>query len=467
MKPTIRQILDDPTPYENKEITVGGKVRTHRQGGGGNLQFISLQDGTVEHLQCFYDGTLEKYPQGTSLSITGTLIQSPAKGQTHELKVSNVELIGRCDPDTYPLPRTKDLSFATARQYPHLRQNTVTGQATAALSHGLAMATFKYFDKCQAKWFNSPTITTSDCEGAGEAFLVVANLEKLMSKDPKMNEEDRHFFRRQAYLTVSGQLQGEAGACSLGRIFTFGPTFRAEESDTSRHASEFIMVEPEFSFFDLGEIMAVAIGYIKYVVSYCFKKYGREIAVMDKQFPGLLKTLETVQSKDFAVITYTEAIDILQKSGKKFKKEPTWGIDLGSEHEQYLCEKVFGVTTVITHYPRRIKAFYMHEDPLGSFGPSELPDGSDCHTVACMDILVPGIGEIVGGSQREIRYDVLKQKMDKLDLHYEWYLDLRKYGTVPHSGFGLGFARLLRLLTGHESIRDVIPFPVYWGKCSA
>ncbi len=412
-------------------IIARGWVRVHRQGNAGKLQFIWFSDGsTIKELQAVYQQEHCKIDYLASVEIHGTLIASPAHGQDWELKATKLTIVGECPPDDFPLPRKK-LPLPFLRQYPHLRMRTKTMQAVMRVRHQLWMSILSFFHQNGYISIHTPVITGSDCEGAGEAFRV---------------DGGKDFFPRPAYLTVSGQLEGEMAATALGKIFTCGPTFRAEHSDGPRHLSEFWMVEPEMAWYDLDDTIKVAQDLITHCVSDVLEHCADELK--------LLRTTP-LQLPQYTCITYTEAIEIIRGCLCKFKEAgvPEWGQDLGTPHECFLCDEYFKQPVVITHYPREMKAFYMHQSPSGN-------------TVACFDLLLPGIGEAIGGSQREVRLDVLeaemeRRKMDKTE--YQQYLDLRRFGNVPHSGFGLGFDRLVRYITEMEHIRDVSPFPRYYG----
>jgi asparaginyl-tRNA synthetase len=398
------------------------------------------------------------------VSLIGTIVKSPTKCQTVELQVSSITLLGDCPADSFPLPRRRvqkeAIPLVTLRKFPVYRLRTDEFTAIMRVRHCLAMAIHQFFD---VRGFL--LIDTSDCEGAGEVFTV--------SPPKALLKPGESFFGKgqQAFLTVSGQLQGEAAALAFASIYTFGITCRAEESDTSRHAAAFPMVEPEVAFADLDDILTLGQDLIQFCIAQCLKKCPQELAYLaerrrldkDKEKEGdekekdLITKLEDAIAKPFARVTYTEAIDILKaavEKGVKFSLPPEWGMDLKSDHERYICEKVYDHPTAITHYPEELKAFYMHRCP---------PDAQGRRTVACGDTLLQGIGEVTGGSQREVRYGVLSEKMVArgMDMKaYQWYLDLRKYGSAPHAGFGLGFDRLLRYITGIDHIRDVAPFPV-------
>ncbi len=451
---TIRQILANP-PLD-QELVVHGWVRTRRDSGG--LSFIELTDGScLTGLQVVAEADLDGYNEvvkqlstGCSVRVRGVLVPSPAKGQEVELRARSIELLGRADPDTYPLQKKRH-SFEFLRSISHLRPRTNALGAVARVRSGLAFAIHSFLTERDFFQVHTPIITTSDCEGAGEMFTVTAlEPHQLTGANPFA----RDFFHRRAGLTVSGQLQAEVYAQALGRVYTFGPTFRAENSNTSRHLAEFWMLEPEMAFCDLECNMALAEELIRTVIDQVMEQHSDDLALFDRFVSkGLLKRLTLVCEQDFIHMTYTEAIALLERaveSGRAaFEYPVAWGMDLQAEHERFLCEEEAGRPVIVTNYPRGIKPFYMRLD-------------EDEQTVAAMDILVPGIGELVGGSQREERYEILARRMDEagLDLEeYGWYLDLRRFGTVPHSGFGLGFERLVQFVTGMSNIRDVIPFP--------
>jgi asparaginyl-tRNA synthetase len=452
-----------------KKVTVMGWVRTMR-----NNQFIALNDGSCnENLQLvlelgqFDENLLRKITTGTSLRAVGQLVQSPGKGQNLELKADEVEILGMSDPDKFPLqPKRHSLEFL--REIAHLRFRTNTFGSVFRVRHALAFAVHQFFNERGFVYLHSPIITASDAEGAGEMFRVTTlPFDKTPKKDNGEIDFTEDFFGRATNLTVSGQLEGELAAMGFSEIYTFGPTFRAENSNTARHLAEFWMIEPEVAFNDLEDNMNLAESFVRYLISYTLKNnradlefLGQRLADEEKQKPqaersdtGLIAKLESVASLDFERITYTEAMDILLQSAankkKKFKYDLSWGVDLQSEHERWLVEKHFRKPVIVTNYPKEIKAFYMRQNPDGK-------------TVAAMDILAPGIGEIVGGSQREERLELLEQRMKEMHIPVEqmwWYLDTRRFGTVPHAGFGLGFERMVQFVTGMTNIRDVIPFP--------
>lgn len=433
-------------------VSVSGWLKTRRD--SGSLSFLEISDGScLASLQVIAEGELENYETevkklstGCAVRVSGNLVESPAKGQAVELKAETVEVIGWAEPEEYPLQKKRH-SFEFLRSIPHLRHRTNALGAVARVRSILNFAIHRFFRDQGFLQVQTPVITTSDCEGAGEMFTVTALEPADMSgKEPFAGD----FFGRHAGLTVSGQLQAEIFALSHGRVYTFGPTFRAENSNTSRHLAEFWMLEPEMAFCDLGCNMTLAESMTKNLVSAVLEECAADIDLFNRFVAkGLTKKLELICSKPFVHMTYTEAIAELEKSGRDFEFPVAWGIDMQAEHERFLCEEVAGVPVIVTNYPASIKPFYMRLDDGGK-------------TVAAMDILVPGIGELIGGSQREERYEVLLARMEEAGLdveEYGWYLDLRKYGSVPHSGFGLGFERLVQLVTGMQNIRDVVPFP--------
>jgi asparaginyl-tRNA synthetase len=441
-KKRIKEILQGKA---NDPVTVRGWVRTVRDQKA--FLFIEVNDGsTLSNLQIVVDGAVEGLSTGASITATGHLVESPGKNQALELRASEVRVIGTCDPTKYPLQKKRH-SFEFLRTIAHLRPRTNTQGAVLRVRNALAFATHLFFQQRGFLYIQTPIITGSDCEGGGEMFRV-STLEKP-TDDP-----EKDFFGKKTYLTVSGQLEGEIMACALSDIYTFGPTFRAENSNTSRHLAEFWMIEPELAFADLKVNMECAESYLKFCVTYVLEHCREDLQFFDQFIEkGLLERLQNVVAAPFAHIPYTEAIEILKKAPKTFEFPVAWGIDLQSEHERYLAEKHCKKPVILTDYPADIKAFYMRANPDG-------------RTVAAMDILVPKIGEIIGGSQREERLDVLEQKIEKFGLNrqdYWWYLELREYGTVPHAGFGLGFERLVLFVTGMENIRDVIPFPRFPG----
>lgn len=444
MKTRINTVLKQQPVGE--QISVAGWVRTKRD--TGSFSFVEVNDGScLANLQIIADEKLENYisdikhlSTGASVIVEGELKESPAKGQAVELHASTLRVIGNSDSETYPLQKKRH-SFEFLREMSHLRPRTNALGAVGRVRSRLSYSVHRFFQERGFLHVHTPVITTSDCEGAGEMFQVTTGQEK---------SSDDQFFGRSAGLTVSGQLQAEVYALALGDVYTFGPTFRAENSNTSRHLSEFWMIEPEMAFCDLLGNMQVAEEMLKYLLEDAMTSCVEDMQLFDKFIEkGLLKKLQGVVEKDFAHISYTEAIKLLEGAKKKFDFPVSWGLDLQSEHERYLTEEVFKRPLTVTDYPASIKPFYMRVN-------------SDQKTVGAMDILVPGIGEIVGGSQREERLEVLETRMVEagIDLdEYSWYLDLRRYGSVPHSGFGLGFERLVQFVTGMANIREVIPFP--------
>ncbi|MBS0652122.1 MAG: asparagine--tRNA ligase [Verrucomicrobia bacterium] len=442
-----------------KTLTVCGWVRTVRD--QKNFAFIELNDGsTLSNLQIIAEQTLPDYSElmqklstGASISATGKLVESPGQKQKWELKAEQITLFGTC-PEEYPLQKKRH-SFEFLRTIAHLRPRTNTQGAVARVRNALAHATHLFFQERGFLYVHTPIITASDCEGAGEQFLVTT---LDVNKPPRHSDGSvdftQDFFSKPAYLTVSGQLNGETFACALSDIYTFGPTFRAENSNTSRHLAEFWMIEPELAFADLQDDMECAESYLKFVINYVLKHCAEDMAFFDAFIEkGVIDRLKHVAESPFARLTYTEAVDILQKSGKTFQFPVAWGNDLQSEHERYLAEEYCKKPVILTDYPAKIKAFYMRSNPDGK-------------TVAAMDVLVPKIGEIIGGSQREERPDILEKKIVDFGLNpedYWWYMQLRKYGSVPHAGFGAGFERLVLFATGMENIRDIIPFPRFPG----
>ncbi|MDY2624479.1 MAG: asparagine--tRNA ligase [Alloprevotella sp.] len=438
-------------------ITVKGWVRTRR--GSKSVNFIALNDGsTIKNIQIVAD--VEKFDAdmlrlittGACLSVSGRLVESQGGGQSVELQADEIEVLGTCGSE-FPMQK-KGQTFEYMRQHAHMRLRTNTFGAVFRIRHQMAMAIHRYFDEHGFCYFHTPIITASDCEGAGQMFQVTTkNLYKLeKTEDGKIDYSD-DFFGKPTSLTVSGQLEGELGATALGAIYTFGPTFRAENSNTPRHLAEFWMIEPEAAFYDINDNMDLAEDFIKFCVKYALEHCADDLAFLCKMIdPGLLDRLHFVVEHDFVRLTYTEGINILEKAvadGHKFEFPIYWGVDLASEHERYLVETHFKRPVILTDYPKEIKAFYM-----------KLND--DGKTVRAMDVLFPQIGEIIGGSEREESYDKLLARIKELDIPMKdmwWYLDTRRFGSCPHSGFGLGFERLILFVTGMQNIRDVIPFP--------
>ena len=458
-KTDIRELYTRPDAYIDKDVDVRGWVRTRR--GNKNVQFVALNDGsTIRNLQIvfdlsrFSDEDLKAVTTGSSLRVQGKLVASQGKGQSIEVQAGEFRLYGSADPESYPLQK-KGHTLEFLREIAHLRPRTNTFGAVLRIRHALAYAVHKFFNDRGFYYFHTPLITASDCEGAGAQFQVTTlDMENPPRKEDGRIDYSEDFFGKMANLTVSGQLEGELGATSLGRIYTFGPTFRAENSNTPRHLSEFWMIEPEMAFYEIEDNMDLAEDFIKHCIGYALEHCGDDIDFLEEHFDkGLRERLESVVKSDFVRLPYTEGIKILEKSGKKFEFPVFWGVDLASEHERYLVEEHFKRPVILTDYPKEIKAFYM-----------KLND--DGKTVRAMDVLFPKIGEIIGGSQREEDYCKLKARIDELGLTgMDWYLDTRKYGSVPHSGFGLGFERLVLFVTGMQNIRDVIPFPRYPKNC--
>jgi len=445
------------------KITVMGWVRTRRDSKGG-FSFIEVNDGScLANLQVIADDKLPNYTDevlklqtGCSLYIKGTVIPSQGKGQKVELQAEEIHVMGWSDPEAYPLQKKKH-SFEFLRTIAHLRPRTNTFGAIARIRNAMSMAIHRFFQERGFLYIHTPIITGSDCEGASAMFKVTTlDLEMVPKKDGRVDFE-KDFFGSPSHLTVSGQLEAEIYALAMGDVYTFGPTFRAENSNTTRHLSEFWMVEPEMAFCDLDGDIELAVEFIKYIFSYVLENCKEDMELFNRFIDStVIETLEKIISQDFKVLTYTEGMDILSRSGERFEFPVTWGSDLQSEHERYLCEKAFGKPIVMIDYPKEIKAFYMKVNEDGK-------------TVRAMDILVPKIGEIIGGSQREDDYDILMARIKEGGLNpddYWWYLELRKFGSVPHSGFGLGFERLIQFVTGMNNIRDVIPFPRTPGSVS-
>ena len=478
MVPTLIKDLLSSSP-DGQVVKVCGWVRTVRD--SKNLVFIQVNDGSCfANIQLTFDRTspsknanvnnieenLKKLNTGASLRATGLLVESPASGQAVEVTLENLECLGVCNPDEYPLQKNR-MSMEYLRENAHLRARTNTFGAVYRVRNQMAFAIHSFFQERGFQYINAPEITCSDCEGAGEMFQVTTlSMEKIAEMGVKaglggMKIEDAHkiidyskdFFGKKASLTVSGQLEAETLATALSRVYTFGPTFRAENSNTPRHLAEFWMCEPEMAFYDLDDDMDIQEEFIKYLLNWALTKCRSDLEFFDKRIqPGLIENLTKVANAKFVRISYTDAIKKLEealKNGAKFEFKPYWGCDIATEHERYLTEKIFGCPVMVYNYPKEIKSFYMKQNDDGT-------------TVKAVDVLVPGIGELIGGSEREENYDKLlsackERNMDMSD--YQWYLDLRRFGTVPHSGFGLGFERLIRYVTGMENIRDVIPYP--------
>ena len=442
----------------DSEVTVRGWVRTRRDSKAG-LSFIAVYDGSCFNpVQAVVNNSLNNYQDevlrlttGCSVIVTGKVVESPGEGQAFELQATNVEVTGWVDdPDTYPMA-AKRHSIEYLREVAHLRPRTNLVGAVARTRHTLAQALHRFFHENGYFWVSTPLITASDTEGAGEMFRVSTLDMENLPRDPQGKVDyDKDFFGKEAFLTVSGQLNAETYACALSKVYTFGPTFRAENSNTSRHLAEFWMLEPEVAFANLDDAAALAEAMLKYVFKAVLEERADDMAFFAERVDkDAVARLERFVTTDFAQVDYTDAVDILLKSGQTFENPVSWGVDLSSEHERYLAEKHFKAPVVVKNYPKDIKAFYMRMNEDGK-------------TVAAMDVLAPGIGEIIGGSQREERLDVLDARLAEMGLNkeeYWWYRDLRRYGTVPHAGFGLGFERLIAYVTGVQNVRDVIPFP--------
>jgi asparaginyl-tRNA synthetase len=451
---TVKDVFAGYTQLLDRELQVRGWIRTQRE--SKNLAFIELNDGSCfKNLQVVYGPELAnfaevaKFPLGTSLQVTGTLVASPAAGQPFELKAAVIAVIGLSALD-YPLQKKRH-SFEFLRTIPHLRPRSNTFMAVFRVRSLVAHAIHTFFQERGFVYVHTPIITGSDCEGAGQMFRV-STLDPLK---PPLNEQgmvdySQDFFGRETNLTVSGQLNVEGFCLAFGRVYTFGPTFRAENSNTQRHASEFWMIEPEIAFADLNDNMRLAEDMLKFVIRSVLEKAPQEMEFFNRFIDtSLLQRLHLVLDSQFEHVTYTRAVELLQQADVKFNFPPEWGKDLQTEHERYLSEKVFRKPVFVSDYPKEIKAFYMRLN-------------DDGRTVAAMDLLVPDVGEIIGGSQREERHDVLRRRIAEMGLNeadYEWYLDLRRFGGAPHAGFGLGFERAVMYLTGMENIRDVIPYP--------
>jgi asparaginyl-tRNA synthetase len=446
MTTRIKEIFQTGQP--DQSVTVQGWVRTKRE--LKEFTFLEVNDGSsLANLQVIleptlpdYDTVLKTISTGTAIAVLGNLVPSPGKGQNIELKAAEITLYGDC-PAEYPLQKKRH-SFEFLRTIAHLRARTNTLGAVMRVRNACATAIHTFFQERGFIWVHTPIITANDCEGAGELFTVTS----LDLKKPANFADD--FFGKHAYLTVSGQLQAEVMAMALSNVYTFGPTFRAENSNTSRHLAEFWMVEPEMAFCDLEGDQDLAEAFLKYIFKFVLEHCPKDLEFFNERIDKtVLSTAENIINNEFARITYTEAIELLEKADRKFEYAVEWGVDLQSEHERYLAEELFKKPVIVTNYPKTIKAFYMRLDDNNK-------------TVSAMDILAPKIGEIIGGSQREERLDVLIQRMQEQGMNPDdlwWYLDLRRYGSVPHAGFGLGFERVVQFMTGMANIRDVIPFP--------
>ena len=455
MKTVVKDLFRKQDEFGGKEITVSGWIRNIRI--SKNFGFIELNDGTFfKNLQIVIESDkldnfaeLSKLNIAAAITATGTLVLTPDAKQPFELKAENVVIDGESTPD-YPLQKKRH-SFEYLRTVAHLRPRTNTFSAVFRVRSMIAYAIHQFFQERGFVYVHTPIITASDCEGAGEMFQVTTlDLNNVPKNDDGTVDYSQDFFGKQANLTVSGQLNVETYCMAFRNVYTFGPTFRAENSNTTRHAAEFWMIEPEIAFADLNDDMALAEDMLKYIINYCLENAPEEMEFFNNFIDkGLLERLHNVVDNDFAHVTYTEAIELLKKHADEFVYPVEWGCDLQTEHEKYLTEQLFKRPVMVTDYPKEIKAFYMKLNP-------------DNKTVAAVDVLVPGIGEIIGGSQREENYDILTARMHELGLKpedYSWYLDLRKYGTNKHAGFGLGFERAVMYITGMQNIRDVLPFP--------
>ncbi|MBW5407254.1 asparagine--tRNA ligase [Morganella morganii] len=453
----VVDVLQGRVPVDS-EVTVQGWVRTRRDSKAG-ISFLAVYDGSCFNpVQAVIENNLPNYNDevlhltaGCSVEVTGKVVASPGQGQSFEIHASQVRVVGMVDdPDTYPMA-AKRHSVEYLREVAHLRPRTNLIGAVARVRHTLSQALHRFFDEQGFFWVSTPLITTSDTEGAGEMFRVsTLDFHNLPRNDKGEVDFSEDFFGREAFLTVSGQLNGEAYASALSKIYTFGPTFRAENSNTSRHLAEFWMVEPEVAFANLNDIAGLAEAMLKYVFKAVLEERRDDLEFFAERInKEAIERLERFVTSDFAQVDYTDAIKILENCGKTFENDVYWGVDMSSEHERYLAEEHFRAPVVVKNYPKAIKAFYMRENEDGK-------------TVAAMDVLAPGIGEIIGGSQREERLDRLDARFDELGMNkedYWWYRDLRRYGTVPHAGFGLGFERLVSYVTGISNIRETIPFP--------
>ncbi|MGL4544702.1 MAG: asparagine--tRNA ligase [Plesiomonas sp.] len=442
----------------DSEVTLKGWVRTRRDSKAG-ISFLAVYDGSCfDPLQAVIANSLPNYESevlrlttGCSVEVTGTVVASPGQGQAFEIHATDVKVLGWVDdPDTYPMA-AKRHSIEYLREVGHLRARTNIVGAVTRVRNTLAQAVHRFLHENGYLWISTPLITASDCEGAGEMFRVsTLDMENLPLTDKGAVDYSQDFFGKEAFLTVSGQLNVETYACALSKVYTFGPTFRAENSNTTRHLAEFWMIEPEIAFANLDDAAALAEKLLKYVFNAVLEERMDDMAFFaDRIDKDAVARLERFISSDFAQIDYTDAIKILETCGKQFENPVFWGVDMSSEHERYLAEVHFKSPVVVKNYPKDIKAFYMRMNDDGK-------------TVAAMDVLAPGIGEIIGGSQREERLDILDARLDEMGLNkedYWWYRDLRRYGTVPHAGFGLGFERLVAYVTGMQNVRDVIPFP--------
>lgn len=454
---SITDVLAGKSPV-GETVTVQGWIRTRRDSKAG-ISFLAIHDGSCfDPIQAVVPSDLNNYQEeilklttGSSVSVTGILVESQGKGQSFEIQAQSVAVLGYVeDPDTYPMA-AKRHSIEFLREQAHLRARTNIGGAVTRVRNCLAQAVHRFMHEKGYLWISTPLITGSDTEGAGEMFRVsTLDLENLPLNDEGNVDYNQDFFGKETFLTVSGQLNVETYACALSKVYTFGPTFRAENSNTTRHLAEFWMVEPEIAFADLSDAATLAEEMLRYVFKAVLEERADDMAFFQQRVDKtVIDRLQSVVNSEFVRMDYTDAIEILKNCGKKFENKVEWGVDLNSEHERYLAEEHVGGPVVLQNYPKDIKAFYMRLNDDGK-------------TVAAMDILAPGIGEIIGGAQREERLDVLDQRIDEMGLvkeDYSWYRDLRRYGTVPHAGFGLGFERLVVYATGMQNVRDVIPFP--------
>ena len=454
---SVKDVLIDNKQKVGDIVTVRGWIRTRRDSKAG-ISFLAVHDGSCFNpIQAVVPNTLSNYSEvlklttGCSVIVTGKLVESQGKGQAFEIQADEVQIVGLVeDPDSYPMS-AKRHTIEYLREYAHLRPRTNMIGAVMRVRNCLAQAIHRFFQSEGFMWVSTPLITASDCEGAGEMFRVTTlDLENLPRTPDGKVDYDKDFFGKESFMTVSGQLCAETYACAFSKVYTFGPTFRAENSNTTRHLAEFWMIEPEVAFYDLNDNAALAERMLKYVFNAVLTERMDDLKFFEERIDkDVISRLQHFINSDFAQVDYTDAVEILKKSGKKFEYDVEWGMDLQSEHERYLAEEHFKAPVVVKNYPKDIKAFYMKLNEDGK-------------TVAAMDVLTPGIGEIIGGSQREDNIEILDRRMAELHLdpkNYWWYRDLRRYGSVPHSGFGLGFERLVVYVTGMTNVRDVIPFP--------
>lgn len=459
-------IKEDSHNIKNdNQITVCGWIHTMRK--QPQVSFIQLNDGSTQNcLQIVVSPDFtntndlekikEKGTKGVSIRVEGKLIPSQAKGQSIELQAHKIEIYGEVDPKTYPISKKKH-GLDYIRQFEHMRIRTQVMSAVARVRNRLAQSTHTYFQSLDCKYVHTPILTTNDCEGAGECFTVTTQYPE--NEAPVRMYSRKELFKEPAFLSVSGQLHVESYACALSNVYTFGPTFRAENSNTSRHLCEFWMIEPEFCFIEANELFSISEEYVKFCITSVLSNCKDELEFLSRLDKDLLSRLTVIKDKPFQRLTYSQAIEALQKEETsnpdcQFEEKVEWGMDLGSEHERYLTDKMYNKPVILTHYPKTIKSFYMKENK------------EDERLVDCMDVLVPGIGELIGGSMREDNYEKLSSIVEEKGIQgLDWYLDLRKYGSVPHGGFGLGFERLVQLATGMKNIRDVIPFPRYPKHC--